>query len=820
MMADEKNDIVFEGAMMLREQIDLKIARAIADNFSEVYNRLGQEFWKLNIETGEYYQVDVKTAETIIKEFYQSKKQSEQVQYRYASRMKAGRRFAKNSLQGISRKLRHTLAKDIYYDLDIGNAHPTFLQQLCKTMKFDHPVLDSYIQNRDSLLTSWIGVETKKFNKDDNQWDTVVLSEKDDVKQYFLKILNGGGNGKTNCSELNEFYQCQQIFLNTFFSHSDYKRFRDRANNRAREKKEQFGEKSFSNPKGTALNYYLCEVEDQVLTLVEEFLSERNIEYGTLSFDGLMVYQKDVPDVSALLRDMEEWLLEKMEYSIQLKHKVMDEGIDVSDLIVEDGKEKQRIVQHNKQAGDLLYEELKDTIKYSNKQFYRKVNLRWVTGDEEMKSDIRRYVMESDLWKLNSKGEKVPYSQNASTARDIVTVILDNAVAFRDDQFEDKLFESSRGKVLFRNGYFDMKHGKFYDASHPSYDNSIAFVEDIPYNFDDKFQNDEYVDSIRKRLFHIPFDEDMGSYYILKLARAIAGDCEKKFLAGIGSSNTGKSAISSALKHTLGGYFGAWNGANMTYKPNSSQDEAQKLRWIYLLRFKRIIASNELQVGGLGLDGNILKKLSNGGLDPIIAREHCGNETSFKIGFLPILFAQDLDRIRPMDDAVRNRLRAINYQKVYVDEPSNEFELKIDRNLDNEVQTSQFHMGFLNLLFETYKLWNDAGRSESEPECVKHTVKEVVGCDTTIIGSFLNDYEISNDPNDFVKSSDVEEWLKKGKFLVTMTKLGLELNKYVKIHKLENVESKNKKIGGKAMKCWFGIKLMTDDNERENLPML
>tara|TARA_R110002126_G_scaffold189385_1_gene337681 strand:+ start:400 stop:2868 length:2469 start_codon:yes stop_codon:yes gene_type:complete len=822
-MADEKNEVVFEGAMVLREDIDLKVARAMAENFSEVYRRLGQEFWKLNVESGEYYQVDEKTAETIMKEFYQSKKHSSQVSYKYSSRMKAGRRFGKNSLQGISRKIRHTLAKDLYYDIDIGNAHPTFLNQLCGTLNYDHPILREYITNRDILLASWVGVEVQKFNGTTKEIEKSSLTGKDDVKQYFLKILNGGGNAKSNCSQLNEFYHAQQAFLNVFFTHPDYKRFRDRANNRAREKKEQFGEKTFTNPKGTALNYYLCEVEDRVLTFMEEFLHDRVIEYGTLCFDGLMVYQKDVPNVSVLLQDMEAWLLEKMEYPIQLKHKVMDEGIDVSDLIVEDGKEKRRIIRGDKEAGDLLYGELKASLVFCNGRFYNKTKNVWTLDQEALERDLRRYVMEADLWLMGKKdimGKDTysPYSQKTTHAQNCVKVIMDNAVGNRDDLWETLAFESSRGKVLFRNGYYDMKRGSFHHTAHPSFDPSIVFTEDIPYDYDESLINSEYVKSIHNRFFTLPFDREMGGYYLLKLARATAWDREKKFLAGIGSSNTGKSAISSALKHCLGGYFGTWNGVNICYKPNSSQDEAQKLRWMYLLRSKRIIVSNELQVGGMGIDGNMIKKLSNGGLDDIVAREHGGNETSFKVGFLPILFAQDLDRIRPMDDAVMTRLRAVNYQRVYVDEPSNEFELKIDRGLDNEVQTPAFRMGFMTLLFQTYKQWVDGGCDETEPDCVKHTVKEVVGSDTNIIDSFLNEFEITDNPADFVKSSDVERWMTEGKFRVTMTKFGMEMNKHLKIHKFQRVESKIKKIGGKAVRCWFGIKMMTDDEE--NFPML
>lgn len=467
------------------------------------------------------------------------------------------------------------------------------------------------------------------------------------------------------------------------------------------------------------------------------------------------------------------------------------------------------IINDDKEAGDLLYNELKDSIIYCNCTFYNKFNNVWYSDKDALEHQLRHYVMNSNLY-LNGK-EPTPYSGRVNNARNAAIVIMDNAIANRNDNFENMLFESSRGKILFNNGYCDMKKGTFHNCDDISFDKSIIFTEKISYDFDISKTNDKNEQSIKKRLFVEPFD-DIGEYYLLKIARGLAGDSEKKFIAGIGSSNTGKSALSSALNHTAGGYIGTWNGANMCYKSNSQSDEAQKQRWIYLLRFKRIIISNELTIGGLGLDGNILKKLSNGGLDTLVAREHCSNEKQFKIGFLPILFAQDLDVIKPCDDAVMNRLRAINYKKVYVEEPSNEFELKIDTNFENEIQTLEFRMAFISLLIKTYTTWNKEGRNEEEPECVKIAVKEIVGTDTNIIDAFLNDYEITNNEDDFIKSDDITKWLKISKKLVTLTKFGLEMNKYCKINKFENINSgKFKKIGGKSYRGWTGIRFIEEE---------
>ena len=51
-------------------------------------------------------------------------------------------------LQCIARPVRHTIAKDYYYDVDIKNAHPVFLLDYCKKKGLVHTELEKYVNNR------------------------------------------------------------------------------------------------------------------------------------------------------------------------------------------------------------------------------------------------------------------------------------------------------------------------------------------------------------------------------------------------------------------------------------------------------------------------------------------------------------------------------------------------------------------------------------------------------------------------------------------------------------------------------------------------
>jgi phage/plasmid-associated DNA primase len=347
---EEKVELI--GSLNLEEEVNMTALRIIRDNFKECFRRLGG-MWVL--DNCEYQEADEKTALTLINDLYTAKLKSNKVVYHFLRRLKSGRRFAKNSLQGVSRKIRHTIAKDIYYDVDMKNAHPVFCLDLCKKLQFKHKILDKYVKNRDELLTNWIGVEVLEHG------NKRTLKNKDDVKEYFLKILNGGGNGKTDNEDLNEFWSTHQTLLSNFYKHPDYKRFRERAIKKYKEEQKKPNGKKYDNKKGTCINYYLCEIENLALTHIEKYLEENGIKYGTLCFDGIMIYKKDVKDTHDLLNKLEAVLLEKMGFSIKLAIKEMNEFIDISDL-----KAKADLKTTDEDYALYLLEQLKDDIKYNS----------------------------------------------------------------------------------------------------------------------------------------------------------------------------------------------------------------------------------------------------------------------------------------------------------------------------------------------------------------------------------------------------------------------------------------------------------------------
>ena len=306
----------------------------------------------------------------------------------------------------------------------------------------------------------------------------------------------------------------------------------------------------------------------------------------------------------------------------------------------------------------------------------------------------------------------------------------------------------------------------------------------------------------------------MGNYFLLNIARGIAGDLMKKFFFGLGDTNAGKSTIVKACASSFGEYIGTFNGENLCFR-NSSSDEAQQMRWALLLRYKRILFSNEIKMN-CEVNGNMIKKISSGG-DALVGRRHGDYETEFIPHFLAVSFANDVPKISGIDTdpAINNRLKFITYNKRFVDNPVNEFELKIDENINNEILTEQFKEAFQFIIFDVYKNFINNGKKDIEPDEIKKFKYEWVGDggEAKTIKKFSESFEITNNKDNFTLSKDIESWLINNKIGLTMTKFTMELKKYCKLNKYDNIESKDKKINGRVIKAWLGIKKIDLDDE-------
>jgi phage/plasmid-associated DNA primase len=378
-----------------------------------------------------------------------------------------------------------------------------------------------------------------------------------------------------------------------------------------------------------------------------------------------------------------------------------------------------------------------------------------------------------------------------------------------DNNWLTRVRSASLGKVLFTNGFYDFHKKEFYNY----FDPQIVFMGRIHHAFE-KFDEDDltYMDDILKRIFYEPLGKEVGDYLLLNVGMGLAGDAikMKRCLFGLGCSNAGKGVLTNAILKSFGDYAGSFNAETLAYR-KSMNNEAQLMRNFMLLAFKRIIISNELK-STVELNGNMIKKIASGG-DELVGRLHCGNETPFQTHFIPLILANDLPKIKPYDDAVDNRVRFITFEKTFVENPTNIFELKADNNIKSEIDEERFQKCFVGAVIRRYL-------KHTEEKYIEITHVEVIKAkadwtpeDSNVMEAFMNDFEMTGKDCDYVLSSRLEEWIKNRRLGISMNKFGREITKYCVVNKVEGIENKGKKLGGKNRQVWIGIRERFEDTK-------
>ena len=137
----------------------------------------------------------------------------------------------------------------------------------------------------------------------------------------------------------------------------------------------------------------------------------------------------------------------------------------------------------------------------------------------------------------------------------------------------------------------------FYDKATNGFNPEIVFFGRIHQDLTPPTEEDiDYIDDLKQRLFYNALGEKVGDYLATILARGLMGDKMKNFLAALGPSNSGKTTLTTAMNMVAGDYIGAFNAEDLAVNSKmQSNDEAQLMRWVFLLRFKRLICSNVIK---------------------------------------------------------------------------------------------------------------------------------------------------------------------------------------------------------------------------------
>ena len=238
----------------------------------------------------------------VIMEKYLAKSKNGTIRVHHFQKHGRGRHFAKDSLSlsSMPKEVRHTIAGDLYVDIDMVNAHPVILAHICKQHDIDHDELLNYIENREDCLSK-------------------LEVDREQAKKTYLAIMNGE-------SDMIKWVKCKKTL--------DLKRFANEIKSIRSSLKEIFPDDykkqaaickkdgRIKNIDGSFMNVLMCEMENRILIKMLEFFG-RPAE-AVLCFDGLML-KKGTYD----LRACEKYLKKELDIDMRLALKPMTLGWDI-----------------------------------------------------------------------------------------------------------------------------------------------------------------------------------------------------------------------------------------------------------------------------------------------------------------------------------------------------------------------------------------------------------------------------------------------------------------------------------------------------------
>jgi len=820
--SEEENETVEceekpEGSFVLVEEVDMKALRIIRDNFEDVFKRINN-FKHYDHNQSCFVSADFKTAQTVINNLYNSKLKSNTVKYRFSQRLDYGRRYSMNSLQGITRQIRHTISKDIYYDVDMKNAHPTFCLQLCKELGFQHRILNRYVQDRDKYLEKWKGVEVSDKGK------RRILEDKDSVKEYFLKMLNNGGNSNSSDKELNEFFDTHQKLLNIIYSKEEYKKYRERAI-KSYNKKKKDDPKTWDNKKGSCLNYYLQDIENQALSWIENYLTEHGIEYGSLVFDGIMIYQKYVDEKELLncMTEIEEYLEANMGFRISLSCKPMLEAVDISDL-----KEKEEIKNTDEAYGKYLLKTLEGEILYS-----QKTGKMWAWNESEalwMKRDfsyIRTIMCRLKDYILTSPDpdfikEELELIESDRKQSSILKVIIPFIKLRTDEEFIKENFNKQGGLFPISNKkVVDLRSGQVIDRVKTHYFTKKTENKIVEISEENRAYIRGYYESLltSKQTGLKPSQEHTDSL-INSFAYALTGENNlKAFINLIGKKDGGKSLCVELHHKIFEDLSGMANDRVFVQQNNKAVHDTE----VYSLEGRRMVCLSETDSKD-SFREDLIKRIT--GRDKVEIRRAGGSETD-EFKFNCILFLATNNMCNFKDEAFKGRLVCFDF--------CNQFE----KNESVPEKIFSLKDEFFTVLVEYAKRYYDNNRKIVwSSETVKYT-RQVCNNKNPLIKWLDNDCEVQyysaggESGEHGVQPKETEYYLEKTPKLyeryVEFCKLEqmkfdtrLEFYQAFQEHfKLE--DAKPMKRGNKTIRGWksFRIKFLNDSYESASVnPLL
>ncbi len=638
------------------------------------------------------------------------------------------------SQQSLAIIIRHTIAGNLYNDVDFENCHPVIAQQLFKSHNRACPVLNEYVENREHFLSA-------------------IAGDRGEAKRDFLRVLNGGQTVSTSIIMRNWEEEAAGHRSWLWDNYPQYHKYTTKGKD--------------NNKKGSLTSFILCDLENTCLLALKKYFDKEGFEVGVLIFDGLQLLQDTKRPITAELLDkasnfvrmetgyglkivekpMDKWLTLDSDISSLVSpstvETIKDVGFDTTSLTWETPETFQCSVvecplcksSHENATFTIADEALscdKCDCTVSLEMDDRKAAKRLIRQSSEkgykvLSCEKRVYVYapQTGIYEPCSKTQGYrnlrlalaecrgmgKYAGSTPDQMKMFSQVVD--IAEEETDLWAKSAITSKCKLHFQDCIYD-----FYTGKTCEFTPDIVAMYKLPLKYPSHI-TEEQIEYVRKNFYETIFDEKT-TYVLQTLARGLAGHIEdKQFVVGTGEGNNGKSVLRESLLDALPNYSTGFDYKDMVFNKNAS-DTGRANKLSFQLRGTRLAFSSECSQD-VKISATILKTVTGG--DKSTGRQLYENDVQITPSCTPMMFGNDMPKIDHFDKAVANRLVNLPFDTTFVkgrDSKPNTKERKADDGIVDYMKTEAGKVAHIALLLRSY-----SPTLPQKPESVMEASQEV-----------------------------------------------------------------------------------------------
>ena len=712
----------------------------------------------------------------------------------YSSKENLGGRFYAQggvSLQALPQRLRQIISVPAY-DIDLVNAHPTLLVQLCRKHYIPCPSLNDYVTRRDQWLTGDLGCS------------------RDEMKARCLRALYG--SEEESSSEQVKSLQKECADIAAIFSTSladsieEYTKLKEAVRAKNPEKSERQLQFSF-------LSYVLQREEARVIRKTMDAIHDKfKVKIQAYIFDGFLVRKRNCPAPLVLIDYMNTVASAD---GVRFAQKPFQCPEDFAPPPPIENDEPETDVQalrmlEAKYPGHLRMDG-------ATKMVYDPDTGIWL-GDAGAQGAFMRLA-----GRAFGDGSKYGGSVNAMrSAFNAMSMLPDDSAFFTAAR------RKTIGKLLFKDGIYD-KEGVPDAASAPEssgqQSGGAGIGKKIPFSpeycfryfvpHDIPTEEPENVDVVQAFMFDQPYKmPDVALYMKQLLMRSLFGLGGEQVIFEVGEGSQGKSARSNAVATAFGrGYVQSLNGSAIA--ADKKADPGKAAPQLNIFEDSRLVYLAEPDPS-LALDMTLLKRLT--GRDPISGRDLYKGYRTFETRAATWFLCNNIPRLSECEVTfMKKRFRQIDNDVRYLDEIV--YQEFLDKG-KTEDQLAELHMyradekRYQTVLQSSPALiWlilNEPLKSLAEvtPRSVLEASNATVEERDPLKQRFDKEFEFTGKIGDRVASSDLVQTLN-----LDARMLAKKLKSWGAV-----TSSQSMRIDGKVIQGYRGIKRKRDEPDDGSTP--